>query len=145
MKSLLISLVLACPFTSAFAESPAVTRSAPVGNATSSIDRPTNVLGLVMEGSRATEATASSPARALGSSVDDPFVRNAAIALIELNQAAAARSTARANWDAAVAGGHPNPAGVWARRHFAAMQRHLLAAQRYDTALEQLEAARGSR
>ena len=29
---------------------------------------------------------------------------------------------ARAKWDAAVAGGHPVEAGVWARRHFAAMQ-----------------------
>ncbi len=28
----------------------------------------------------------------------------------------------RAKWDAAVAAGHPVEAGVWARRHFAALQ-----------------------
>lgn len=43
---------------------------------------------------------------------------------------------ARAHWDAAVAGDHPNPAGTWARRHFAAMQK-LKAAERHWQAVKE--------
>jgi hypothetical protein len=44
---------------------------------------------------------------------------------------------ARTRWDAAVAGDHPNPAGTWARRHFAAMQRVKVAERRWQAAKEQ--------
>ena len=39
----------------------------------------------------------------------------------ELQAAIADQVAARASWDAAIAAGHPNLAGTWARRHFAAM------------------------
>ncbi len=54
----------------------------------------------------------------------------------------AARSelvAARAHWDAAVAGDHPNPAGTWARRHFAALQKVKVAERRWQAAKEQTD------
>jgi hypothetical protein len=54
----------------------------------------------------------------------------------------AARSelvAARTRWDAAIAGDHPNPAGAWARRHFAAMQQVKVAERRWQAAKEQTE------
>ncbi|MGE0549034.1 MAG: hypothetical protein AB7O24_18765 [Kofleriaceae bacterium] len=130
MKSLLITILLAAPFTTASAESRIDHRS--VANQRLAIEAP-----------RATELPASALSNGEARQLDDPFVRNAASALVELNQAATAQATARANWNAAVAGGHPNPAGIWARRHHAAMEAHQAAMRRYDAAIDQLEAARG--
>ncbi len=44
---------------------------------------------------------------------------------------------ARTHWDNAVTGDHPNPAGAWARRHFAAMQQVKAAERRWHAAKEQ--------
>ena len=41
-----------------------------------------------------------------------------------------------ARWDTAVAGDHPNAAGTWARRHFAAMQNVKVAERRWQAARE---------
>ncbi|CAN5914389.1 hypothetical protein BH11MYX3_BH11MYX3_43330 [soil metagenome] len=46
---------------------------------------------------------------------------------------------ARTRWDAAVANDHPNPAGAWARRHFAAMQQVKAAERRWQAAKDQSE------
>jgi hypothetical protein len=46
---------------------------------------------------------------------------------------------ARTHWDAAVSGDHPNPAGAWARRHFAAMQQVKVAERRWQAAKEQTD------
>jgi hypothetical protein len=53
---------------------------------------------------------------------------------VELREATHELAVARAEWDAAVAGGHPVSAGKWARRHFAAMQKVNTARQRLASA-----------
>ncbi len=87
----------------------------------------------------ATAVTASTTARADTRSTvhsDTAEVRQAETAL------RAARTeliAARVRWDAAVAAEHPNPAGAWARRHFAAMQQVKSAERRWHAAKEQTE------
>src|ERR1043165_3534685 len=60
--------------------------------------------------------------------------REEAVAADALRIATAANLYARAKWDAAVAGGHPVPAGVWAQRHFDAMQAERAARVRWQAA-----------
>ena len=66
--------------------------------------------------------------------------REEAVAADALRVATAAKIYARAKWDAAVAGGHPVPAGAWAQRHFDAMQAERAARARWQTAARQLAA-----
>lgn len=51
----------------------------------------------------------------------------------------------RAAWDAAVAGGHPVPAGRWARLHFEAVQRRNAAHARWQAALARTDELRSQR
>jgi hypothetical protein len=66
----------------------------------------------------------------------------AALAFRELVAAGDLRIALRARWDAAVAAGHPNPAGVWARRHHDARIRWRAAVQRYELARGEIDAVR---
>lgn len=66
--------------------------------------------------------------------------REEAAAADALQVATAAKIYARAKWDAAVAGGHPVPAGTWAQRHFDAMQAERAAHARWQAAARQLAA-----
>jgi hypothetical protein len=68
--------------------------------------------------------------------------REEAAAADALQIATAAKIYARAKWDAAVAGGHPVPAGKWAQRHFDAMQAERAALMRWQIAARQLAASR---
>jgi len=68
--------------------------------------------------------------------------REEAAAADALRIATAAKLYARAKWDAAVAGGHPVPAGTWAQRHFDAMQAERAARMRWQAAARKLAASR---
>ncbi|MBS1122358.1 MAG: hypothetical protein H6Q90_4586 [Deltaproteobacteria bacterium] len=63
-------------------------------------------------------------------------------AFAALQAAGAQVAATRARWDAAVAGGHPVPAGVWARRHAGAMQLRKAALARWQAAAARVDERR---
>lgn len=72
----------------------------------------------------------------------DTSQREQTAAFVELKAAREQVAAARARWDAAVADGHPVEAGVWARRHFEAMQTRATALSRLQTATNRVDATR---
>ncbi|MEO8700839.1 MAG: hypothetical protein ABI867_12390 [Kofleriaceae bacterium] len=66
-------------------------------------------------------------------------------AFLALKTARVDVATSRARWDAAVEGGHPVAAGIWARRHFEAMQARTAAQQRWRLASDRVNDLRVAR
>ncbi len=83
-----------------------------------------------------TASTARADTHSITVTDDTAELRQAETAL---RAARAELVAARTRWDAAVAGAHPNPAGAWARRHFAAMQQVKAAERRWQAAKEQTD------
>ena len=83
-------------------------------------------------------ATESPLARHTSSTLEREETR----AFVELKAAREQVAATRAQWDAAVADGHPVSAGTWARRHFEAMQVRRAALSRWQAAVDRVNASR---